>query len=134
MGQRLTLSVLEGSFGVCRLDRDAAVPARILALDFFCVTRTREELSIVASEEALSREELPSETRVEDGWACLKVEGPLEFSMVGVLAELSGTLAEAGISIFAVSTYDTDYLLVKNEDLASTVQALSGAGHLIRRA
>lgn len=129
MDQRLTLSVLDGSFAVCRLECDTAVPAAIFGLDFSSITRTRDELSIVAPEEALSQEDLPSGAKVEGGWSCLEVEGPLEFSMVGVLASLSGTLAEAGVALFAVSTYETDYLLVKREDLGRATTALSEAGH-----
>lgn len=128
---RLTLSVLEESFGVCRLEGDAVIPAQILALDFFSVTRTRDEISIVAQEDALRREDLPEKASVEAGWACLKVEGPLDFSLVGVLAALSGALARAGVSVFAVSTYDTDYLLVKDCELTRALAALSEAGHTV---
>jgi hypothetical protein len=127
-----TLSILDRAFGICRLESGAETPDWVITLDFFSITRTREELSIVAPEGDLRRAELPAEAKVEGGWACMKVEGPLDLSLVGVLAELSGTLAEAGISIFAVSTYDTDYILVKNEDLDVAVRALSDAGHLIR--
>lgn len=126
------LSILEDTFGICRLESGAETPDRVLALDFFSVTRTREELSIVAPEEDLRRADLPVEADIEGGWACMKVEGPLDLSLVGVLSEISGTLAGVGISIFAVSTYDTDYILVKNEDLDGAVRALSGAGHFIR--
>lgn len=126
------LSILDGAFCICRLESGAKTPDWVLGLDFFSITRTREELSIVAPEGNLRRAELPAEAKIEGGWACLKVEGPLDLSLVGVLAELSRTLAEAGISIFAVSTYDTDYVLVGNEDLDGAVRALSGAGHLIR--
>lgn len=127
---RLTLSVLDGTFGVCRLDGGAEISARLLDLEFFSITRTGEELSIVAPEAALRSEDLPG-TRVEGGWACLKVEGPLEFSLVGVLAALSGPLARAGVSLFAISTYDTDYLLVGKDDLPAAVAALSEAGHAV---
>jgi hypothetical protein len=126
-----TLSILDGAFGICRLESGSETPDWVPALDFFSITRTREELSIVAPEDDMRRAELPAEASIEGGWACLKVEGPLDLSLVGVLAELSGTLAEAGISIFAVSTYDTDYLLVRDEDLPAAVAALSAAGHTV---
>lgn len=127
-----TLSILDGAFCICRLESGAETPDWVLGLDFFSITRTREELSIVAPEGVLGEKVLPVGAELESGWACMKVEGPLELSLVGVLAELSGTLAEAEISIFVVSTYDTDYVLVRNEDLDGAVRALSGAGHLIR--
>lgn len=130
MGQRLKLSVLAETFCICRLERDTALPPDIYGLDFFSVTRTSDELSVVVSEEALSREELPAEAEVEGGWACLKVEGPLELSMVGVLAALSEALAESGVPLFAVSTYETDYLLLKREYLERAISALSDAGHV----
>jgi hypothetical protein len=68
----------------------------------------------------------------EDGWRCLKVAGPLDFSLVGILADLSGTLAAEGVSIFALSTFDTDYLLVKAPDLPRAIQALQRAGHTVQ--
>lgn len=129
--QRLTLFVLDETFGVCRLGGEAAVPAGLLDLELCSITRTREELSIVAPEEVLRRVGLPAEARIEGGWACLKVEGPLEFSLVGVLAALSGPLARAGVSLFALSTYDTDYLLVRSAELSRAVAALSEAGHTV---
>lgn len=90
------------------------------------VTRTRDELSIVAPEEVV-----PEDVTAERGWRALSVRGPLEFSMTGVLASLSGPLADAGIPIFVVSTYDTDWLLVKGGDLDRAVDVLRSAGHHI---
>ena len=105
---------------VCRLDSQAAVPDWALGDNFFSITRTIDELSIVCSEAGV-----PEGVLCERGWACLKVEGPLDFSLTGVLASLTQPLAEAGISIFAVSTYDTDYLLVKVGDLERAVAVLT---------
>lgn len=126
-----TLSILDGAFCICRLASGAETPDWVLALDFFSIIRTREELSIVVPEDNLRRAELPAEANIECGWACMKVEGPLDLSLVGVLAELSGALAGAGVPLFAVSTYETDYLLVKNEDLGRSTAALSEAGHTV---
>jgi hypothetical protein len=125
----LTLSTLDEGFAVCRLDGTSRVPEWVLSLDFFSVTRTPRELSIVAPEEAFEQARLPAEARVEGGWTCLAVAGPLDFSLVGVLAGLTDALAAAGVSVFAISTYDTDYLLVKKQELARATEALRAAGH-----
>jgi hypothetical protein len=128
----LTLAVLSGSFAVCRLDPGSAIPSRLLELDFFSVTRTERETSLVVAEDAPGDLELPAGSRIERGWACLEVAGPLDFSLIGVLATLTGTLAAAGVAVFAISTYDTDYLLVKKQDLGRAMEALSAAGHAAR--
>jgi hypothetical protein len=86
--------------------------------------RTADELSIVCLEESV-----PAAVRREGGWRALKVEGPLAFEEVGILAELTGALADAAIPTFALSTFDTDYLLVKEGDLAGATEALRGRGH-----
>lgn len=91
---------------------------------WYSVTRTDEELSIVAPQEI----NLAS-GECESGWSCLRVAGKLEFTLVGVIAELSRLLAEAGVSIFTVSTYDTDYILLKSVDLSTAIRALAAGGH-----
>ena len=122
----LTLSVLPEEFGVCRLDGSAEIPAWALGHPFFSITRTPEELSIVCPAASIPRE-IPAER----GWRCLKVRGPLDFGETGILLSLAEPLAEAGISIFAVSTYDTDYLLVKQRDLPEAIEALRSVGHRV---
>jgi hypothetical protein len=119
------LTVLSGEFSVWRLDADAPQPS-IESGTFLSITRTEDELSVVTSSS-----KMPDGASAETGWRCLKVEGPLAFDMTGVLAALSAPLAEAGIPIFAVSTYDTDYLLVKATDLPRTLEVLKQAGHSI---
>jgi hypothetical protein len=111
---------------VCRLEAGASVPAWATAGRFFSITKTADELSIVCAEESV-----PSEVRCERGWRSLKVEGPLDFSLTGVMLSLAAPLARAGVSFFAISTYDTDYLLVKEGDLERAVLALSDSGHLV---
>ena len=108
------ISELEGRFAVARLDRNAAVPSWV-AGSLTSVTRTREELSIICPEDAV-----PGDVRAERGFVAFKVEGPLDFSTVGLLAGLTGPLAAAKISVVAFSTYDTDYLLVKAASRAAT--------------
>ncbi|MFQ5577553.1 MAG: ACT domain-containing protein [Anaerolineae bacterium] len=121
----LTLSVLPALFAVCRLEPDAPLPAWAAAI-FFSITRTPDELSIVCPQAVV-----PNHVRAEAGWRLLKVEGPLDFALTGVLASLANPLAAAHISLFAVSTFNTDYLLVKAESLAQAVRVLRQAGHRV---
>ncbi len=120
----LRLSMLEGQVSVCRLDPSSGIPNWAVTGGLFSVTRTAEELSVVCPEGAV-----PEDVRCEKGWRVLKLEGPFEFSEVGVLASLTAPLAEAGIAIFAISTFDTDYVLVKEERLDLAVAALRDRYH-----
>jgi hypothetical protein len=120
----LTLSLLADNFSICRLGPEESIPPWALAGEFFSITRTKEELSFVCSQEVV-----PAGVQSEAGWRCLMVEGPLGFSMTGILASLTTSLAEVGISIFAISTFDTDYLLVKADNLERAVLKLKEAGH-----
>ena len=108
------MKVLDGRLSVCRLPASDRVPSWALELHegFVSITRTPDELSIVCPEEAV-----PPDTTVEEGFRALVVPGPIPFTETGVLAALAAPLAAAGISIFAVSTYDTDYVLVRETDL-----------------
>ncbi len=125
----VSLAVVPGRFAVCRLDADAALPAWAVAGDFFAVARTAEEVSVVCREEAV-----PEGVRRAAGWACLKVDGPLAFDETGILAALAGPLAQAGIALFALSTFDTDYLLVPQGALPEALDALARHGHVVRPA
>jgi hypothetical protein len=130
-GHSLTLSVLNDRLAVCRLDPlnpGESLPVWASVGDLYSITQTADELSVVCDEDAV-----PNDVTSELGWRCLKAHGPFEFSMVGVLASLTGPLAAAGISIFALSTYDTDYLLVKDEDLEGAVEVLLKEGHAVLR-
>ena len=119
----LTLSILPRRLAVCRLDPDALLDQAVLSGDLWSVTRTADELSLVMAEELVQ-----PDWQSEGGWRALKVQGPLDFNLVGILSMLSGALTAAGISLFALSTYDTDYILVKESDLAAAVRALEGVG------
>ena len=123
-GRTFTLAVLPGAFAICRVDPNAGVPDWMSG-QVVSITRTAEELSIVCSQDSV-----PEDVRSDPDWCCLKVAGPLDLSMVGVIASLSGSLVAAGISVFVVSTFDTDYLLVKQTDLEVTVESLTAAGHV----
>jgi hypothetical protein len=122
----LTLIVLDGIFAVCKLTPDASLPAWATAADFFSITRTADELSIVCPQDAV-----PAGILCERDWRCLRVVGTIPFSVVGVLASLTAPLAKAGISVFAVSTFDTDCLFVKESDLVAALAVLRRQGHAI---
>lgn len=120
----LKFSLIAGSFAVCRMAADAAIPEWALRGSFQCVTRTADELSIVCP-----AENVPAGIEANGPWSCFKIAGPIPFEEVGVLASLVAPLAARGISIFAISTFDTDYVLVKQEFAERATQALQEAGH-----
>ncbi|HET8773035.1 MAG TPA: ACT domain-containing protein [Thermoanaerobaculia bacterium] len=121
----MRLSILPSPVAVCRLAPDAAVPDWARGA-FLSVTRTADELSVVCDDDAV-----PPDVQAERGWRALKLEGPIPFEMTGVAAALLAPLAKAQISIFLISTYDTDYLLLKSESFAHAVDVLRGAGYAI---
>jgi len=125
---RLTLSVMKGSLAVSRLDRHAGIPEWALTGAFVSLTRTADELSIVCPQELV-----PEGTVCEKEWKGLQVAGPLGFTLVGILSSLVTPLATSNISIFAISTYETDYILVKEKDLEMAIATLSKEGHWISR-
>jgi uncharacterized protein len=120
----LRFSWVPGQFAVCRLPADAQLPEWAWDGVFSSVTRTDFELSVVC---AVDR--IPEEHRPKTPWVCLKLEGPFSFSEVGILASVIGPLAEKGVPIFAISTFDTDYVLVGEDYAGTTLQALREAGH-----
>jgi hypothetical protein len=122
----ISLQLLKGSFSVHRLSPQAEVPKAVLDCPFFAVMRTREELSLVLPEEIDIRSDAS-----ESGWACFQVLGPLDFNLVGILSTLTAVLAEARVPVFALSTFDTDYLLVKRERVQAAVEAFETAGYII---
>lgn len=123
---RLTLLEVAGQFAVCKLPPASAIPEWATAGDLFSITRTGDELSVVCRQELV-----PTGTHAEAGWRCLRVAGAMPFTLVGVLAALTVPVANAGVGVFAVSTFDTDYLLVKAERFEEAVAALRGAGHTV---
>ena len=117
----MQLKVLKNELSVCKLNDTRDLD---LSKPFYFIGRTDEELSLVCD-----RLDVPSAaTAREDGWRAFRIEGVLDFSLIGILAKLTGVLAERGIGLFAVSTYNTDYILVKRENLAPALAALEGAG------
>lgn len=123
---QLTLVVLPDTFAVCRLTPDAGLPDWAFTGAFTSVTRTADELSIVCPQT-----DVPADVKCENDWRCLQIAGTLDFSLIGIMASLTVVLAEAGISIFVISTFDTDYLLVKAGKLENAIEVLSAAGHRV---
>src|SRR5262245_26247760 len=128
MNHQLTIVVYPEAYAICRLGPDAPVPIWATHARFLSVTRTESELSIVCEEQPV-----PAAVHAERNRRLMRVEGTLAFTLTGVLASLAAPLATAEISIFAVSTYDTDYLLVSNENLQEATEVLEAAGHVVRQ-
>lgn len=124
----LTLSVLGEKLAICRLDPDSEVPAWAGEGSFSSVTRTSDELSAVCPDHAV-----PPDVVCERGWRALKLEGPFALDLTGVLVSVASPLSEAGLSVFAIATYDTDYVLVNETQLERAISVLSGCSHTVNR-
>lgn len=124
--KKLVMKALNGAYAVCRLDSIESIPDWVKDRGFYSITRTFEELSIVCSQESI-----PNDVKCENDWRILKVEGPLDFALIGILSSISTILAQNKISIFAISTFDTDYILLKDKDFNNAVNALSNEGYEI---
>jgi hypothetical protein len=122
----VNLCLLPDRFAVCRLDADAELPSWASSPTFLSITRTHDELSIVCEEHRVT-----GDVRVVRGWRCIKVEGPIPFETTGVAASLTAPLGAAGISVFLIATFDTDYLLVQDNMLGAALDALREAGHVL---
>ena len=124
-GPQLNLEAIEVRLAVCRLDAGRDVPAWVdRSREFTSVTRTADELSIVCAQA-----DVPEDVPMEGPWRAFRVKGPLVMTLIGVVAALANPLKDAGISIFAISTYDTDYILVHEADFDAAVGVLTQAGH-----
>jgi hypothetical protein len=121
---KLRLTLLPDRLAVCRLEPSEPVPSWAHTGAFSSVTRTSAELSIVCAEDAV-----PPAVRREGGWRAFVLAGPLDFALIGVVASLAEPLARAGVPIFVLSTFDTDYLLVQRGRLGDAIAALKAAGH-----
>jgi len=124
----MRLTAIDARLAVCRAEAGSVVPAWVdHGGDFVSITRTVEELSIVCAWDAV-----PAGVPLEGPWRAIKVQGPLVMTLIGVVAALANPLADAGISIFAISTYDTDYVLVHEPDFDAAIDALIAAGHTVQ--
>ena len=129
MSPNLPLELLPDTLAICRLEADAPVPGWVNdSGGFVTVSRTTEELSITVAQRVV-----PPEVRCERDYRAFRVRGPLPLDLIGILAAIANPLADAGLGIFAISTFDTDYVLVKSRDLAVAVAALGAAGHQVKR-
>lgn len=120
----LTIKLFKKTYGVARLDKTDSIPEWSQNSNFFSATRTAEELSIVCPQD-----NIPDDIKYEKDWRILKIEGPLDFSLIGILASISSLLSQERISIFAISTYDTDYILVKSKDINNAIKVLTKGGY-----
>lgn len=124
MSRRLRFSRVPGLFAICRLAPAGPIPEWAVHGPFFSLSSTAEELSIVCAEE-----QVPEDIVHEKDWSCLKLVGPFPFSETGILAAFVQPLSDRAIPIFAVSTFDTDYVLVKHAWIDKAIDALREAGH-----
>jgi hypothetical protein len=123
---QLTLGILRETFAICRLDKDAPIPDWAYQGNLFSVTRTKDELSIVCPQI-----NVPKGIICNQGWSCLKVEGAWDLSLTGIISSIATTLEEEGISLFSISTYNTNYVMVKEKDLERAILAFTEAGQRI---
>jgi hypothetical protein len=121
----MNLSILPGRFAIARLAPEAEAPAWARG-SLVSVTRTSRELSIVCEETGV-----PEGVAAERGWRCLRVAGPIDFAVTGVVFSIAEPLYRAGVSLFVMSTFETDHILVKEERLSRAVEALEAAGHRV---
>ncbi len=124
--RKLTLSILAGRFAICKLESEHDVPKWATRSTFWSVTKAQQELSIVCAED-----DVPENIKAERGWKVLKVEAPLDFSLTGIIASLTGPLAEANISVLVLSAYKTDYVMVRESSLDKAILVLSASGHRV---
>jgi nitrilase len=123
----MRLLILPGSFAICKLPPDSPIPSWTTPGEFFSITRTPDEISIVCTEDHVPA----GIVNCSKGWRCLRVAGAMPFTAVGVLAFLTAPLAAAQISVFAVSTFDTDYLLTQASDFERATTVLRDSGHIV---
>jgi hypothetical protein len=123
----LNIEILKDKYAIYKLTPDSEIPSWIKDLDFYSITKTRDELSLVCKQ----NDSLNDAFEINKNWKILKIIGHLDLSIIGVIAEISRILKENKISIFTISTYDTDYVLVKERDLNRAVDSLKANGHII---
>ena len=124
--RRLHFSLLKDKYGICTLPNTTQIPKWALMESLVSITRTKEELTIVCRQDII-----PSQYQSDLNWRCFRIDGTFDLNQLGVISSVSLPLAEAGISIYVISTYKTDYFLVQEEKIKQTISVLSGSGHTI---
>jgi uncharacterized protein len=124
----LDFTLLKGHYSIYRFDKDSAIPHWIYDSEFFSMTRTSDELSIVCKHADIG---LNENIKIDKEWRILKINGPLDLSMIGIIADISSLFKENRISIFSVSTYDTDYTLIKDHQVDKALVLLKKSGHKV---
>lgn len=120
---KIRLILLKGIFAVAQLEKGSSFPDWAINSELWSITATQDEVSIVCRQDIV-----PTQVKSEKDWRCLKVDAVLDFSLVGILASLTLPLAQEGISIFALSTFNTDYLLIKDKDVEKAIMVLMKQG------
>jgi hypothetical protein len=115
----MLLELFEGEYSVYKFDTEHQIDKSILEEDFLSLTRTKDELSIVTKSGSIEQYD-----KVEDGWRIIKIIGTLDFSLIGIISRISTILANENISVFVISTYNTDYIMVKRENIENAIKAL----------
>jgi hypothetical protein len=120
----INLTVEDGLYSIVKLPPEAIIPQWALESAFFSITKTSDELSVAAESACV-----PKGMDADEGWRALKIDGVLDFSLTGIISSISSLLAENNVSVFVVSTYNTDYILIKKENLYKAVRALKASGY-----
>ena len=126
--EKLRIRLLQGTYAVCQIKDTENILNCFDEKEFFSITKTEDEISVVMLQDKIS-----SDVKAEKDWRILKVEGTLDFSLIGILAKISGILAKNSISIFVISTFNTDYILVKEEKVEKAILVLSEEGYEISK-
>jgi hypothetical protein len=124
--RHLKLKVLPGHYAICRFNADTGIKERVRNLPFYAVVRTQRSLTLVCDQNTVGEAE-----ECEKNWRCLEIEGFFDFSETGILSQVCGSLANAGIAVFVISAFETDYLLIKNSRFNEALEALRASGHQI---
>ncbi len=126
--KQLKLSLLKDKYGICTLPATTPIPDWALMQSLISITRTKEELTIVCRQDII-----PSQCKCDLNWRCFKVDGTFDLNQTGVISSISSPLADAGISIYVISTYNTDYFMVQEDKVNQTISVLSNSGHSITK-
>jgi hypothetical protein len=126
--RQLQLSLLDEMYGICVFPNNTPIPEWVVTASWFSITRTRKELTIVCQQSII-----PSDCEYNSDWRLFRIDGSFDLNQVGVISSLAVPLAQAGISIFVVSSYDTDYFLIKERHLDNAIAVLTEYGHTINR-